>query len=89
MFIWVLQIEVNQVQNGKIVATFLKVNIFVTEQGYLDFKNFLQHQTAQQAFIFVMRTDYGRQKWWNDKVWIQAQMNNSFINGNFSPNLLP
>ena len=89
MWIWVIQAEVNQVQSGKITATFLKVNFFVTEQGYLDWKDFLTHQTATQAFIYNIRTDYGRQKWYNDKVWIQATLNNSFINGNFSPSIVP
>ncbi len=89
MFVWVIQAEVNQVINNKIAATFLKVNLFVTEQGYLDWKAWTTHQTAQQAYIYNIRADYGRQKWYNDKVWIQTQMNDMFVNGNFVPNLQP
>jgi hypothetical protein len=89
MFVWVIQAEVNQVLNGKITATFLKVNLFTTEQGYSDWKAWLRTQTAQQAFIYNIRTDYGLQKWYNDRVWIQQQMSDMFINGNWIPNLLP
>jgi hypothetical protein len=89
MWVWVLQLYVNQVGGGKITATYRRCNIFVTEAGYNDFKSWLTTQTANQAFIYQIAADYGRQKWYNDKVWFQLQMNDMFINGNFIPNLQP
>lgn len=91
MFIWVIQVEISE----KVPFTtstrflYLKVIYFTTEQGYLDWKNWLPTQTTTQARYFSIRSDYGKQKWYNDKVWIQAQLSNQFTNGNWSPNLLP
>ena len=87
--IWVIQASVSFKPFGSqnYSCTQNMVAIFVTNQGYLDYKNFLAHQTSTQARIWRLVADYGEQKWFNDKIWMQTQFNDMLINGNFVPNL--
>jgi hypothetical protein len=66
-----------------------RVAFFTIEQSYLDFKKFVSSQGANQSAYISIVHDYGRQKWWNDKYWIDLQLHDVYINGNFVPNASP
>jgi len=91
-FIWVLQVRKSNFTSGVFNYDQLAVYIFVTEGGYTDFKAWLPTQkpgTKFSGFVLGIAADYGRQNWFNDKVWMQQQFSDFAINGNFIPNLQP
>jgi hypothetical protein len=89
--IWVLQLAIQYkgFASTTLNCTDLKIYIFTTEKGYLDYKSWIPTQSTTQSRYISIRADYGEQKWYNDLVWIQQQATNMFINGNFIPNLSP
>lgn len=89
-YIWVLQVNV-----GLTIPSFFfdcttktgtwrenRCRYFMDQIGY-DF-----YKAHIPSGIRIVQ-DYGRQKWFNDKFWIQQQLMDEVINGNFIPNLQP
>jgi len=92
MRIWVIQVRIRY--KGNLSTNYdcadSKCVFFIDLQSYLDYKNFIATgQLTSSPRHIELAADYGEQKWWNDKIWFVQQMQNLFINGNFSPALQP
>jgi hypothetical protein len=82
---WIMQVRVQLAQTSNL---FLSCRYFASEAGYLTYKDWLKAQPLKAPYIYLV-SDYGKQKWFNDKLWINFQLNDLVINGNFQPNFSP
>jgi hypothetical protein len=97
MYIWIVQVAVsykplcfdNSTCSKSFACTDSRVVFFGEQRSHDDFLEFLNHQTAQQSRIIRLVHDYGRQRWFNDKLWILFTLQNVYINGNFDPSFKP
>jgi len=94
MRIWVVQVSrqtrLNSTKPFNYSPAQLTVAFFTDAVSYGEYKSFLRNQdpAAGPSILLGLRADYGEQKWWNDKVWFQLQMND-LLAGNFQPNIQP
>jgi hypothetical protein len=85
--IWVVQVRWRYNLGGFYTPSttwLLGCRYFVSESGYNSYKSWLINRTD-----ISLVQDYGKQKWYNTKLWVNTQLMDQAINGNFSPNLLP
>jgi hypothetical protein len=89
--LWVVQVR-NQYPTPTSVFScqtmFLSCRYFFSLDQYLAWKQWQASQPLKLPYTYVV-SDYGRQHWYNDKLWIQTQLQNLVINGNFQPDLQP
>jgi len=96
-FIWVIQVSVsykpacfdNSTCSKSYACTDRKCVFFGDQAGHDDFLTFINGQTSGASRIIRLVQDYGRQKWFNDKLWIIGTLQNLYVNGNFNPNFFP
>jgi hypothetical protein len=91
MFIWVIQVTVTYKGTGSqhYDCVDSRVVFFGDQQTHDDFLTFVNGQKSGGTRIIRVVHDYQRQKWFNDKLWILATLQNVYINGNFNPAILP
>lgn len=91
MFIWVIQVTVSYkpVGSPNYGCTDSRVVFFGDLQSHDDFITFVNGQTSGASRIIRIVHDYGKQKWFNDKLWILGTLSNVYINGNFNPAFKP
>ena len=97
MFIWVVQVVVSykpscfdgSVCSKSFACSDSRVVFFGDQQGHDDFLAFINGQTSGGSRIIRLVHDYGKQKWFNDKLWILFTLQNVYVNGNFSPTFRP
>ena len=97
MFIWVIQVSVSYkpacFDNSSCSKSYACIDrscvFFGDQQSHDDYLTFVKGQTFTASRIIAVVHDYGRQKWFNDKLWILGTLSNLFVNGNFSPSFLP
>ncbi len=89
--LWVVQVTLQFAAPTTIFQCQTRFNscrYFFSEAEYLAWKNWQIGQPSQVPYLYLTR-DYGEQRWFNDKLWIQTQLQDLVINGNFVPNLEP
>jgi hypothetical protein len=92
MRIWVVQVSRQSKPSGGTNFTCFdnRVAIFTDKPGHDAFIQFLNGpQSPTASAIIRLVHDYGEQRWFNDKAWIQAQLNDIYLNGNWIPDLQP
>ena len=97
MFIWVIQVTVSykptcfdgSLCSKSYACTDSRVVFFGDQGSHDDYLTFINGQVSGASRIIRLVHDYGKVRWFNDKLWILFTLQNVFINGNFDPNFRP